>query len=542
MSVQNNRSTLMRSLALFFLLVVFFVALFFWRHQTPLFAAAFTWDQTSWYDGTDAVNFPNHTSNQTGWTKYDSSSGNIVLDGSNNLVLQASEQTFTELFTAYTYRDANNTQPYWERRNSGAALTDITAVSTGSLDQKGPLTGFTGNDVFFIDDSNGWLLGIDGTIKKTENGGTSWSNQGSGTSNTLRKIFDYYEGDGDEVGWIVGDSGKVLKSTGGANNWAAVDIGAGEQLNSVYFSDGNNGWIVGAGGANYVTTTGGGVGTWAAGGFDAGSETLTDVYFVSDQVGWIVGSSATIGHTTNGGDSWSTQSCSGFSGSIYAVRFANENYGWLVGEGGQACETTNGGDVWTESASPAGGATPILYDVDVFGINEVIIVGSANSRAYYSSDGGGTWAGSSSSTDVYKGIDCVAYTACWLGGQNSGGSAGAVRKLNITPTYNGDPSVVTSTTLDSSSGNIYSATLTATDSTPAPSTISYQLSPDGGTSWEDVTSAVENVFTAVGSDLRWRATLDGNGSTNPSISQVVVAYRAAVTETLNSSWFNTEQA
>lgn len=33
-------------------------------------ASTFGWVQTTWTGGADTVNFPNHTSNQTGWTKF----------------------------------------------------------------------------------------------------------------------------------------------------------------------------------------------------------------------------------------------------------------------------------------------------------------------------------------------------------------------------------------------------------------------------------------------------------------------------------------
>lgn len=83
-----------------------------------------------------------------------------------------------------------------------------------------------------------------------------------------------------------------------------------------------------------------------------------------------------------------------------------------------------------------------------------------------------------------------------------------------------------SKTLDTISENIRHATLTATATTPTNTSLAYQMSPDGGTTWENVTSGTEHNFSASGSDLRYRATLSywAPFTATPTIQNISVVY------------------
>ena len=83
-----------------------------------------------------------------------------------------------------------------------------------------------------------------------------------------------------------------------------------------------------------------------------------------------------------------------------------------------------------------------------------------------------------------------------------------------------------SLTIDSTTDNIGSATLTVNDNTFGDSSIAYALSNDGGTTFENVTPGVSHTFASSGSDLRWRATLTKGSSQSacPLINNVSVTY------------------
>jgi photosystem II stability/assembly factor-like uncharacterized protein len=67
----------------------------------------------------------------------------------------------------------------------------------------------TWNDIFFIDDEIGWIVGEDGSVYKSENGGRTWVKESTGITSNLNAIYmvDY------QKGWIVGEEGVILSYT-----------------------------------------------------------------------------------------------------------------------------------------------------------------------------------------------------------------------------------------------------------------------------------------------------------------------------------------
>jgi hypothetical protein len=70
-------------------------------------------------------------------------------------------------------------------------------------------------DVEFIDILNGWAVGLNGSIWKTENGGDSWDNDPSGTEENLIDISFVDNGD---VGIITGANKTLLRYDNVVNN------------------------------------------------------------------------------------------------------------------------------------------------------------------------------------------------------------------------------------------------------------------------------------------------------------------------------------
>lgn len=80
-------------------------------------------------------------------------------------------------------------------RNDGQTWENKTPESASGL-----------NDIYIVD-GNGWLVGNDGSLYSTRNGGNSWSKERSPTQNDLIKLFTL---DSQNV-WAVGDRVSVLK-------------------------------------------------------------------------------------------------------------------------------------------------------------------------------------------------------------------------------------------------------------------------------------------------------------------------------------------
>jgi len=71
-------------------------------------------------------------------------------------------------------------------------------------------------DIQFIDNNNGWIAGAGGTILKTTNGGTNWTQVNNVTQNNLYSLYfvNY------TTGYAAGVGGTIIKTTNGGNNWS----------------------------------------------------------------------------------------------------------------------------------------------------------------------------------------------------------------------------------------------------------------------------------------------------------------------------------
>jgi hypothetical protein len=67
------------------------------------------------------------------------------------------------------------------------------------------------NAIYFIDSNTGWVVGADGIILKTTNGGDNWIPQRSGTINYFESVFFIDS----NTGWAVGNDGTILKTNNG---------------------------------------------------------------------------------------------------------------------------------------------------------------------------------------------------------------------------------------------------------------------------------------------------------------------------------------
>ncbi|MBC7260745.1 MAG: DUF11 domain-containing protein, partial [Chloroflexi bacterium] len=177
-------------------------------------------------------------------------------------------------------------------------------------------------DVHFVDAQKGWVVGSNGPVLHTCNGGATWISQPSG-SWPLNSVFFINA----ERGWTAGDSGTILHTSDGGNSWSRQTTGTGARLNGVCFVDASRGWAVGEGGTVLRTTNGGQ--TWTK---VSGLEPVTwyAVQFLNADHGWLVGDQGTILHTMNGGTSWSKEP-SGTHWALYALSFIDPYHGWFAG-------------------------------------------------------------------------------------------------------------------------------------------------------------------------------------------------------------------
>jgi photosystem II stability/assembly factor-like uncharacterized protein len=240
--------------------------------------------------------------------------------------------------------------------------------------------------IAFADENNGLAVGWGGTILKTTNGGINWVSQESGNS------FDNLNGvayPNKNLGIAVTSSvyGELLRTTNGGLTWN-TQLSGTNSLNSVSFSDSNNGLAVGSFGAIIRTTNGGA--TWVSQSSGT-TKRLIDVCLIDSSTGIAVGE--TVLKTTNGGSSWFPLSIAGL-GYCRAVSFYDKNNGVVISSG-SIYKTTNGGVTW--NLQLAHDSNTNLYSISFTDANNATAVGGGVQLPFVSihilrtANGGLTW-------------------------------------------------------------------------------------------------------------------------------------------------------
>lgn len=166
-------------------------------------------------------------------------------------------------------------------------------------------------DVEFLDANVGFVVGEFGKILKTTDGGATWHDkQGSLVGDEyfdvmeLPTFFDV-EFRGPEVGYVVGLEGRVATTTDGGETWQWVAHGVGEYDAPMYAIDikpDGSLWAVGASGQVLSSPAGGMLGK---GGFGTQvTNWIRMVEFFDNDNGWVVGGFGFIMNTTDGGKTW----------------------------------------------------------------------------------------------------------------------------------------------------------------------------------------------------------------------------------------------
>lgn len=198
--------------------------------------------------------------------------------------------------------------------------------------------------VFFPNALQGTVVGLNGTISQTTNGGVSWIPVVSGTSHNLLGVA-YFN---DSIGVAVGDSGFIFRTTDSGNSWAQESSGTNFRLRAVAVADDHHALAIGQkqdfpSSSLILRSSDAGL-SWEQVHFDSNGVFL-DVSYPDSNHAFVVGGNGLIKYTTDGGTSWAGQA----SGSVFTltgVSFKDRNNGSVVGELGTVLHTTNGGLFW----------------------------------------------------------------------------------------------------------------------------------------------------------------------------------------------------
>ncbi len=236
------------------------------------------------------------------------------------------------------------------------------------------------NDVFFINSSEGWIVGSSGTILHTVDGGVHWEIQQTNPSYFLQSVWFQ----NDSSGWIAGNAGILLSTSDKGKNWSASGSPLSTNYIDIMFCDATNGWIVGEEGIILHSVDGGKHWQYQHAGVQ---EPILSVSFTDPNNGWLAGtfSPGWLSHTSNSGTDW-VNMMQPMEKLTYDVFFVSPYRGW-VGTDGMLLFSDDVGETWTEQPLP-GDAGNV---VDIFFVNDTLGWCITEKQVFATEDAGKTW-------------------------------------------------------------------------------------------------------------------------------------------------------
>ena len=202
------------------------------------------------------------------------------------------------------------------------------------------------SSVFFVNHNLGFIVGQDGIILKTTDGGVTWISQVFLPSEWWAGVFFLNE----NVGYAFSyHTGKIIKTTDGGNNWTLNFSSSSTYyyFRSIWFTNENNGFVVGDDGVILSTSNGGTSWTEKLSGTTVD---LYDITFTNNQHGYIVGDNNTLLTTIDGALTWTMSNPYNQPMTLHNIAFVNENVGYIGGMFYLVLKTTDGGSTWTKQS------------------------------------------------------------------------------------------------------------------------------------------------------------------------------------------------
>jgi photosystem II stability/assembly factor-like uncharacterized protein len=216
-------------------------------------------------------------------------------------------------------------------------------------------TDATFNDVWFADDHNGWMAGggwdiAGGIVGRTRDGGRTWAFK-SGAVPGARHGFGAVQFFDSLSGCMLGGDGQIFRTIDGGENWREARDADGSGFSDLHFVDRWHGWAVGQGVIR--TVDGGDHWTWAVrGDAEHGYLSGEGIFFLDLDRGWMSGFSSLM-RTSDGGETWTRVSIPiepGVGVHLRDVCFPDAQHGWVVGENGTILATADGGVTWARQS------------------------------------------------------------------------------------------------------------------------------------------------------------------------------------------------
>jgi photosystem II stability/assembly factor-like uncharacterized protein len=282
---------------------------------------------------------------------FDAQSALAVGDGGTILLASIGGSTWTPVASGtgqHLQAVAFSGSAGWAVGNTGVVLRSTDLGHTFQPTPSGTQAGLFG--VAAPDASTMYAVGAGGTIIKTVNGGTAFTNFSSSVTTSTLNDIAWATG---TTGVVVGDGGLILLTQDGGTTWGKVTSGFAVAFKAVAFPTPTVGFIAGAGGRVLRSSDAGA--SWAP--LTTGvTADLEELRFLSDTLGFASGANGTLIKTADGGTTW-TKLVTGMGGTLLGLWFTDEDHGWIGtdwgGMGGDAIvkRTIDGGQFWAYTAN-----------------------------------------------------------------------------------------------------------------------------------------------------------------------------------------------
>jgi photosystem II stability/assembly factor-like uncharacterized protein len=290
--------------------------------------------------------------------------------------------------------------------DAGPTLAELLEATWTKLENAPAINGKQ-DDVYFVDENEGWSVNGLGEIHHTENGGATWTRQVTQPGTYFRSILflDRLHGFAGNIGTDyfpgVTDTTPLYETKNGGVTWTKVTTITGPKAKGIcnmHKIDSQNLVAVGrVGGPAFMLKSSDAGATWKSSDLSGSIHMLIDVRFTTPLDGFIVGSNAedraVILSTTDGGETWSKTFETEPGKLAWKISFPSEKVGYVSLQftkptvNGSFLKTVDGGKTWTElpflnKRYSAKGIGFITEDIGWIG-GEV--------TAYRTNDGGKTW-------------------------------------------------------------------------------------------------------------------------------------------------------
>lgn len=235
-------------------------------------------------------------------------------------------------------------------------------------------TSYTGLEIHFVSPEHGYII-TNTELLETTNSGETWiKKQDISASNDM--IFQ------NSTGLIVGDNGYVLKTIDGGNLWEEISTGFTDDLNSINII---NESIFILSSSNSILKSVNGGNSWEE--FEIPNSYVKKTVFTDSLVGHAACGNGTILKTINGGISWYiTESSNIVPSDFLTMHFMSKDIGIASQQHSEIYKTTDAGESWQELDDNV----QAIYDFHFLDKNRGFATGESGAT-YKTIDGGYNW-------------------------------------------------------------------------------------------------------------------------------------------------------